>query len=78
MKTFNLSRWAIEHKSFVVYLVLVIALAGIRSSITCRGSPAQRLRVMWSNTMLSEFGITWKYLSVDDPWGSGCRTCSTR
>ena len=29
MKTFNLSRWAIEHKSFVVYLMLVAALAGI-------------------------------------------------
>jgi len=29
MKTFNLSRWALEHKSFVVYLMLVIALAGI-------------------------------------------------
>ena len=29
MKTFNLSRWALEHKSFVVYLMLVIALAGM-------------------------------------------------
>ena len=29
MKTFNLSRWALEHKSFVVYLMLVVALAGI-------------------------------------------------
>jgi multidrug efflux pump subunit AcrB len=29
MKTFNLSRWALEHKSFVVYLMLLIALAGI-------------------------------------------------
>lgn len=29
MKTFNLSRWALEHKSFVVYLMLVIALAGV-------------------------------------------------
>src|ERR1700688_1064814 len=29
MKSFNLSRWAIEHKSFVVYLMLVAALAGI-------------------------------------------------
>jgi multidrug efflux pump len=29
MKTFNLSRWALEHKSFVIYLMLVIALAGI-------------------------------------------------
>ena len=29
MKTFNLSCWALEHKSFVVYLMLVIALAGI-------------------------------------------------
>jgi multidrug efflux pump subunit AcrB len=28
-KTFNLSRWALEHKSFVVYLMLVVALAGI-------------------------------------------------
>ena len=27
MKTFNLSRWALEHKSFVVYLMLVVALA---------------------------------------------------
>src|SRR6201993_2928113 len=29
MKSFNLSRWAIEHKSFVVYLMLLVALAGI-------------------------------------------------
>jgi multidrug efflux pump subunit AcrB len=29
MKTFNLSQWALEHKSFVVYLMLVIAIAGI-------------------------------------------------
>src|SRR3954463_14856635 len=29
MTTFNLSRWALEHKSFVVYLMLVVALAGI-------------------------------------------------
>jgi multidrug efflux pump len=29
MKTFNLSRWALEHKSFVVYLMLLVALAGI-------------------------------------------------
>ena len=29
MNTFNLSRWALEHKSFVVYLMLVVALAGI-------------------------------------------------
>jgi multidrug efflux pump subunit AcrB len=27
--TFNLSRWALEHKSFVVYLMLVVTLAGI-------------------------------------------------
>src|SRR6476619_4059050 len=29
MKTFNLSRWALEHKIFVVYLMLIVALAGI-------------------------------------------------
>ena len=29
MKNFNLSRWALEHKSLVVYLMLVVALAGI-------------------------------------------------
>jgi hypothetical protein len=29
MSTFNLSRWALEHKSFVLYLMLVVALAGI-------------------------------------------------
>ena len=29
MKSFNLSRWALEHKSLVVYLMLVFALAGI-------------------------------------------------
>src|SRR6476660_5821672 len=29
MKMFNLSRWALEHKSFVVYLMLLVALAGI-------------------------------------------------
>ena len=29
MKDFNLSRWALDHRSFVVYLMLVIALAGI-------------------------------------------------
>src|SRR4051812_6093354 len=29
MKTFNLSGWALQHKSFVIYLMLVVALAGI-------------------------------------------------
>jgi multidrug efflux pump len=29
MSNFNLSRWALEHKSFVVYLMLITALAGI-------------------------------------------------
>src|SRR5436309_6092485 len=29
MSTFNLSRWALEYKSFVVYLMLVVAIAGI-------------------------------------------------
>ena len=29
MKNFNLSRWALEHKSLVVYLMLVVALAGL-------------------------------------------------
>ena len=29
MKNFNLSRWALEHKSLVVYLMLVVALAGV-------------------------------------------------
>src|SRR4029079_15552538 len=29
MKSFNLSRWALEHKSFVVYLMLLVALAGM-------------------------------------------------
>src|SRR6185503_6363995 len=29
MKTFNLSRWALEHKSFVVFLMLIVTLAGI-------------------------------------------------
>src|SRR6478672_10461374 len=29
MKSFNLSRWALEHKSFVVYLMLVVAMAGM-------------------------------------------------
>jgi multidrug efflux pump subunit AcrB len=29
MKSFNLSRWALEHKSFVVYLMLVVPLAGV-------------------------------------------------
>lgn len=29
MKTFNLSRWALEHQSLVVYLMLVTALAGV-------------------------------------------------
>ena len=29
MKNFNLSRWALEHKSLVVYLMVVIALAGV-------------------------------------------------
>ena len=28
MKNFNLSRWALEHKSLVVFLMLVVALAG--------------------------------------------------
>jgi multidrug efflux pump subunit AcrB len=29
MKSFNLSRWALDHKSFVIYLMLVVAIAGI-------------------------------------------------
>ena len=29
MKNFNISRWAIEHKSLVVYFMLAIALAGM-------------------------------------------------
>src|SRR6516164_5498579 len=29
MKNFNASRWALEHKSLVVYFMLIIALAGI-------------------------------------------------
>src|SRR5690349_1743472 len=29
MKNLNLSRWALEHKSLVVYLMLVVALAGL-------------------------------------------------
>src|ERR1700738_85833 len=29
MKNFNLSRWAIDHKSLVFYFMLVIALAGL-------------------------------------------------
>ena len=29
MKSVNLSRWALEHKSLVVYLMVVIALAGV-------------------------------------------------
>jgi multidrug efflux pump len=29
MKNFNLSRWALEHKSLVVYVMLVIAVAGL-------------------------------------------------
>jgi multidrug efflux pump subunit AcrB len=29
MSNFNLSRWALEHKSFVVYLMLITALAGV-------------------------------------------------
>ena len=32
MKTLNLSRWALEHKSFVVYLMLLVALAGISAA----------------------------------------------
>ncbi len=29
MKSFNLSRWALDHKSFVVFLMLVVAFAGL-------------------------------------------------
>ena len=29
MTAFNLSRWALEHKSFVVYLMLVVTLADL-------------------------------------------------
>jgi multidrug efflux pump subunit AcrB len=29
MRSFNLSNWALQHKSFVVYLMLIVALAGI-------------------------------------------------
>lgn len=31
MKSFNLSQWAIEHRSFVVYLMLAILVAGVGS-----------------------------------------------
>ena len=37
MKTFNLSRWALEHKSLVVYFMLAIALAGLILSINLLG-----------------------------------------
>ena len=42
MKNFNLSRWALEHKSLVVYFMLVIALAGMLriSQARPRGGPA--------------------------------------
>ena len=42
MKNFNLSRWAIEHKSLVVYFMLVIALAGLLEyrQARPRGGPA--------------------------------------
>jgi multidrug efflux pump subunit AcrB len=47
MKTFNLSRWALEHKSFVVYLMLLVALAGILEyrrlgATRIRPSPSRR------------------------------------
>ena len=29
MKNFNLSRWALDHKSLVVYFMLAIAVAGL-------------------------------------------------
>ena len=41
MKNFNLSRWALEHKSFVVYFMLVIALAGM---LNIASSAARRTR----------------------------------
>jgi multidrug efflux pump subunit AcrB len=29
MKSFNLSEWALEHRSIVLFLILVIAVAGV-------------------------------------------------
>ena len=34
MKSFNLSEWALNHRAVVLFLILVIAVAGVLSSTT--------------------------------------------
>ena len=51
MKNLNLSRWALEHKSLVVYLMLVVALAGlhaISASSAARRTRPSPSRPWWS------------------------------
>ena len=41
MKRFNLSEWAIRHRSLVTYLMLIIVVAGVGPT---SGSAAARIR----------------------------------
>ena len=47
MKSFNLSEWALEHRSIVLFLILVVAVAGVvgfpsSASSRIRTSPCRR------------------------------------
>src|ERR1035438_10036477 len=42
------------------------------SSITCGGSPARRVRVIWSCMMLIELASTSKYPGAEGCFGSNC------
>ena len=50
MSGFNLSEWALRHKSFVIYLMVVSAIAGFLpiSSLAVRKIRRSRLRPWWS------------------------------
>ena len=52
MKSFNLSRWAIEHKSLVVYFMLVIALT-MQSFLTCTPVPVWAAAAALASTSAS-------------------------
>jgi multidrug efflux pump len=41
MKGFNLSRWALEHRSFVWYLMLLFLVAGVLSYLRSAIHPAR-------------------------------------
>ena len=45
MKGFNLSEWAIGHRSFITYLMLAILIAGIGSYFRLGSVPINRIPI---------------------------------